>query len=260
MFTWGRLWVYFVQQLQVETTFSLCFWVCIPPSFWHLSFFSPVFLSRQIRKQFYSFQTKPFSKSTYSDFRLNRISVWQGIYSSFSFIFFSLKRPYSWNALRSIRHLLSLWMLVGFHQLRHAARWQPCSSLAVAHRDSCAMEPARRNDSCCGFGVQMQLCLPKLLDSGLFKDCPDDWFVSLTGHGYKFPLNVVLPKGQILPFSKKSRVCFWSGLRWWWKTASAFFFGGLMQWLLSDSCCSQPAARALCRVALCIPISWVARD
>lgn len=155
MFTWGRLWVYFVQQLQVETAFSLCFWVCIPPSFWHLSFFfPPVFLSRQIRKQFYSFQTKPFSKSAYSGFRLNRISVWQGIYSSFSFFFFfSLKCPYSWNALRSIRHLLSLWMLVGFHQLWHAARWQPCSSLAVALRDSCAMEPTRRNGSCCGFGV-----------------------------------------------------------------------------------------------------------
>lgn len=94
------------------------------------------------------------------------------------------------------------------------------SSLAVPLHSRCAMELTRRNGSCCCFGAQRQLCLPRPLDNCLFKDCPNYWFVSLTGLCYRFPINIVLPKGQIVILyctrakfwpSAKNAVCvFWA--------------------------------------------------
>ena len=72
------------------------------------------------------------------------------------------------------------------------------SSLAVSLHKVCVMELTRRSYSCCCFGVQRQLCLPKLLDNCLVKDHPNYWVVSLTGHCYKFPVNIVLPRGRIV--------------------------------------------------------------
>lgn len=113
-----------------------------------------------------------------------------------------------------------------------------------------------------GFGARRQPHLPELLENYcLVKDCPNYWLLFLSGHYHKFPLdivllNIVLSKGQILIFIKKShslavvstlhnpaRVSCW---RTWWKagvslviTQEIVFENGLSFWVLLFLCCNK---------------------
>lgn len=170
---WDSLWFVFLRFASLQLLASL-------------HFFSPVFPSRQIRKQFQPFHTEPFSKVCVFKPQVELLCSLTRC-MLLLLILFSLKCTYSCNALRGTE--LSL----------------------------CARKAARRNDSFCWLWCTEAATSPLLLHNWLGKGCPNYWFLSLSGHYYKFPTDIVLPniallKVQMLTFSKKNPMCVFGAL------------------------------------------------
>lgn len=136
---WDSLWFVFLRFASLQLLASL--------------HFSPVFLSRQIRKQFQPFHTESFSKVCVCKPQVELLCSLTRC-MLLLLILFSLKCTYSCNALRGTE--LSL----------------------------CARKAARRNDSFCWLWCTEAATSPLLLHNWLGKGCPNYWFLSLSGRYY----------------------------------------------------------------------------